>query len=81
MKKELQVCHTDLLAESRRVSAAECKIYSAQSESDKFKAQVVKLKIELSRMKLKCGEDGKFLQLFVTVMFDNSIQYLKKMLF
>ena len=60
LKKELEKCHIDLLAESQRINVAEREIYVAQSDRDQFNAQVIKLKAEISRLKLKCGEERKF---------------------
>ena len=55
----MQKCQIELLAESRRLIESDRDVYDAQIERDNLKAQLVKLRMEITRLKLKCGEEGE----------------------
>ena len=47
-----------LIAESQKLSHAERDVYSSKNELDKLKSVCVKQKLDITRLKMKCAEEG-----------------------
>ncbi|CAK8678937.1 protein Spindly-like [Clavelina lepadiformis] len=57
LKDELQKSRMYLIAESQKLSHAERDVYSSKNELDKLKSVCVKQKLDITRLKMKCGEE------------------------
>ena len=59
LKEETRKYRNDLMSETRKLNLLERDNYSVKRDRDRAHSQVAKLNLEITRLKLKCGEEGE----------------------